>query len=123
MKTVLVVDDSPMIRELIQSVLKAEGIRVILAEDGEEGIAAYKKNDVDLSIIDIFLPKKGGLQVMSEMVNMGRSPKFIAISGGEAFNPEAIVELAKVYDVVDTFTKPINARKLVETVRHALLLD
>ncbi|GAB7021785.1 response regulator [Salidesulfovibrio brasiliensis] len=120
MKTILVVDDAPMIRELIQSVLEAEGYKVILAEDGEEAVAAYRDNDIDLSIIDIFLPKKGGLQVMGDMVRMDKPPKFIAISGGEAFNPEAIVELAKVYDVVETFTKPINTRKLVETVRKTL---
>lgn len=120
MKTILVVDDSPMIRELIQSVLEAEGYTVILAEDGEEALTAYRNNDIDLSIIDIFLPKKGGLQVMSDLVSSDKPPKFIAISGGEAFNPEAIVELAKIYDVVETFTKPINTRKLVETVRKAL---
>lgn len=120
MKTILVVDDAPMIRELIQNVLEAEGYKVLLAADGEEAVNAYRDNEIDLSIIDIFLPKKGGLQVMGEMVNMERPPKFIAISGGEAFNPEAIVELAKVYDVVDTFTKPINTRKLVETVRRTL---
>lgn len=120
MKTILVVDDAPMIRELIQNVLEAEGYKVLLAADGEEAVNAYRDNEIDLSIIDIFLPKKGGLQVMGEMVSMDRPPKFIAISGGEAFNPEAIVELAKVYDVVDTFTKPINTRKLVETVRRTL---
>lgn len=120
MKTILVVDDALMIRELIQSVLEAEGYKVILAEDGEEAVAAYRSNDIDLSIIDIFLPKKGGLQVMGDMVRMDKPPKFIAISGGEAFNPEAIVELAKVYDVVETFTKPINTRLLVETVKKTL---
>ena len=105
MKTILVVDDAPMIRELLKSVLEAEGFKVIEAADGEEAI---------------FLPKKGGLQVMGELIKADSSHKFIAISGGEAFNPEAIVELAKVYDVVDTFTKPIDTRRLVEVVRTAL---
>ena len=79
-----------------------------------------RENTIDLSIIDIFLPKKGGLQVMGELIKEDSSHKFIAISGGEAFNPEAIVELAKVYDVVDTFTKPIDTRRLVKAVDNAL---
>ncbi len=120
MKTILVVDDAPMIRELLKSVLEAEGYNVIEAADGEEAIRLCQSNDVDLSIVDIFLPKKGGLQVMGELIKADSSHKFIAISGGEAFNPEAIVELAKVFDVVETFTKPIDTRKLIETVKTAL---
>ncbi|WP_316896325.1 response regulator [Pseudodesulfovibrio indicus] len=120
MKTILVVDDAPMIRELLKSVLEAEGYRVLEAADGEEAIQICHNNAIDLSIIDIFLPKKGGLQVMGELIKADSSHKFIAISGGEAFNPEAIVELAKVYDVVDTFTKPIDTRRLVDVVRTAL---
>jgi DNA-binding NtrC family response regulator len=120
MKTILVVDDAPMIRELLKSVLEAEGFNVIEAADGEEAIHICHDTPIDLSIIDIFLPKKGGLQVMGELIKADSAHKFIAISGGEAFNPEAIVELAKVYDVVDTFTKPIDTRRLVEAVRTAL---
>ncbi len=120
MKTILVVDDAPMIRELLKSVLEAEGYNILEAADGEEAIRLCQDKDVDLSIVDIFLPKKGGLQVMGELIKADSSHKFIAISGGEAFNPEAIVELAKVFDVVDTFTKPIDTRKLVETVKTAL---
>jgi len=120
MKTILIVDDAPMIRELLRSVLEAEGYAVVEAADGEEALRVFRDNPVDLSIIDIFLPKKGGLQVMGELIKSDRSRKFIAISGGEAFNPEAIVELAKVFDVVDTFTKPIDTRKLLDSVRKAL---
>ncbi len=120
MKTILVVDDAPMIRELIKSVLEAEGFAVVEAADGEEALRVFQDKTIDLSIIDIFLPKKGGLQVMGELIKSDKSHKFIAISGGEAFNPEAIVELAKVFDVVDTFTKPIDTRKLMESVKKAL---
>ncbi|MUM76557.1 response regulator [Pseudodesulfovibrio sp. F-1] len=120
MKTILIVDDAPMIRELLRSVLEAEGYAVVEAADGEEALRVFRDNAVDLSIIDIFLPKKGGLQVMGELIKSDRSRKFIAISGGEAFNPEAIVELAKVFDVVDTFTKPIDTRKLLDSVKKAL---
>lgn len=120
MKNILIVDDAPMIRELLKSVLEAEGFGVIEAADGEEAIRLCQDKDIDLSIIDIFLPKKGGLQVMGELIKTDKQHKFIAISGGEAFNPEAIVELAKVFDVVETFTKPIDTRKLVETVKKAL---
>ncbi|WP_147819709.1 response regulator [Salidesulfovibrio onnuriiensis] len=119
-KTILVIDDAPMIRELIKSVLEAEGFNVAEASDGEEAIQIYKQQKIDLSIVDIFLPKKGGLQVMGEIMELEAPHKFIAISGGEAFNPEAIVELAKAFDVIETFTKPIDTRRLVAVVHKAL---
>lgn len=122
-KTILIVDDAPMIRELIKSVLEADGFSVVEATDGEEAVQAYKEHSIDLSIVDIFLPKKGGLQVMGEIMELEKPHKFIAISGGEAFNPEAIVELAKAFDVIETFTKPIDTRRLVATVKQALETD
>ncbi len=79
-----------MIRELIKSVLEAEGFEVVEAADGEEAIRMCKDRDIDLSIIDIFLPKKGGLQVMGELIKSDQSHKFIAISGGEASIPKPL---------------------------------
>ena len=60
MKKILIVDDSPMIRELLKGVLEPEGYEVLLAEDGEEALEQAKNITVDLFIVDIFLPKKGG---------------------------------------------------------------
>ncbi len=117
---ILVVDDSPMIRELLRGVLQPEGYEVLEAEDGEQALDLFKREDVDLSIIDIFLPKKGGLQVMGELVKVNKSHKIIAISGGESFNPEAILDLANIFEVVETFTKPLDTKKLLRAVKDAL---
>jgi CheY-like chemotaxis protein len=120
MKTILIVDDAPMIRELIKGVLEPEGYKILEAEDGEQALEQLKNHDVDLSIIDIFLPKKGGLQVMGEVVKENREHKIIAISGGEAFNPDSILELANIFEVADTFTKPIDTQKLRASVKRIL---
>jgi len=120
MKTILIVDDAPMIRELLKGVLEPEGYRILEAEDGEMALQQIKNNVVDLSIIDIFLPKKGGLQVMGELVKENKSHKIIAISGGEAFNPDSILELANIFEVADTFTKPIDTRRLLDAVKRIM---
>ncbi len=117
---ILIVDDSPMIRELLKGVLEPEGYAILEAEDGEEALEIYRKNHVDLCIIDIFLPKKGGLQVIGELVKDKKEQKIIAISGGESFNPDAILELANIFDVVETFSKPIDTEKLLRTVKQSL---
>lgn len=120
MKTILVVDDAPMIRELLKGVLEPEGYAVIEAVDGEEALDLFKANAVDLSIIDIFLPKKGGLQVMGELMKKDSKHKIIAISGGESFNPDAILELANMFEVAETFSKPIDTARLLSAVNRLL---
>ncbi len=120
MKTILVVDDAPIIRELIKGILEPEGYYILEAGDGEEALNVLSSKKVDLSIVDIFLPKKGGLQVMGELVKQNKNHKIIAISGGEAFNPEAILELANIFEVAETFTKPLDTKRLVATVKRLL---
>ena len=121
MKTILIVDDAPMIRELLKGVLEPEGYTILEAGDGEEALDVLKNNHVDLSVIDIFLPKKGGLQVMGELVKQGdKNQQIIAISGGESFNPDSILELASIFDVAETFTKPIDTVKFLDTVKRLL---
>ena len=120
MKTILVVDDAPMIRELLRGVLEPAGYKVVEAKDGEEALRILGNTPIDLSIIDIFLPKKGGLQVMGELVKLDREHKIIAISGGESFNPDTILELASIFQVAETFSKPIDTAKLLAKVRELL---
>lgn len=120
MKTILIVDDAPMIRELLKGVLEPEGYELLEAGGGEQALDIVREKHVDLSIIDIFLPKKGGLQVMGELVKQKKDHKIIAISGGESFNPESILELANIFEVAETFSKPIDTDKLVRKVNELL---
>ncbi len=120
MKTILIVDDAAMIRELLKGVLEPEGYGILEAGDGEEAMRLYRDNTVDLSVIDIFLPRKGGLQVIGEMVKGETKPTIIAISGGEAFNPNSIVELANIFEVAATFTKPIDTDAFLAKVKDLL---
>ncbi len=120
MKTILIVDDAPMIRELLKGVLEPDGYAIIEAADGEQALDIARDREIDLCIIDIFLPKKGGLQVMGELVKKNKSQKIIAISGGEAFNPDSILELANIFEVAESFTKPLDTERLRNTVKRLL---
>lgn len=56
-----------MTRELIKRALEMEGYRVVIAEDGEEGLAAVEREGPILIFLDIQLPKMSGLDVLSEV--------------------------------------------------------
>ena len=61
MKTILTVDDSPSIRQMLAYVLSSSGYNVIEAADGEEGLALAKTNAVDLVLTDHNMPKMDGV--------------------------------------------------------------
>jgi len=67
MKTVLVVDDHPQIRRLIQVNLAKLQLRVVTAEDGEEGMAAARAERPDVILLDVIMPKKNGFEVLHEL--------------------------------------------------------
>ena len=62
-RKVLIADDEPDIRELLQYNLSAAGFEVILAKDGDEALDKAKKNKPDLILLDVMMPKKSGVEV------------------------------------------------------------
>ena len=67
MKSVLVVDDHPQIRRLIQVNLAKLKLRVLCAEDGEQGLAMVRADRPDLILLDVIMPKKNGFEVLSAL--------------------------------------------------------
>lgn len=70
-KRVLVVDDDPMIRNLVQAVLEGENYEVVLAEDGKQGVelldAEPRPINYSLIILDVVMPGMNGLDVMTRL--------------------------------------------------------
>jgi CheY-like chemotaxis protein len=67
MKTILLVDDDPLSRELTEMVLQEECYRVVSAEDGMQAIEHVTKEMPDVAILDIQMPKMSGLEVAEEL--------------------------------------------------------
>ena len=72
--TVLVVDDEPMVREVVCRYLEHDGFRVITAEDGREALKAVKASVPDLIVLDIMLPEVDGLDVLTQLRLSGDVP-------------------------------------------------
>jgi len=60
----LVCDDDTPIRNMVGDMLKAEGVEVVEAKDGQEALAVFMKEKIDLVVIDFLMPKVDGLQVI-----------------------------------------------------------
>jgi len=66
MKKILIVEDEQIIIDLLQKKITEEGYEVFIAKDGEEGLKAMRETKPDLVLLDIVMPKMGGLEVMEE---------------------------------------------------------
>lgn len=65
MKKILIIEDDLDIQELIQFFLEDQGYEVITASDGIDGIAVFLKEQIDLILVDILLPKWMGMQFVN----------------------------------------------------------
>ena len=78
---ILLADDHPVVREGLASILKAKDIKVIgEASDGEEACRLYDKLSPDILILDLRMPKKDGLQVVTELMRRTPKPRIIVIT-------------------------------------------
>jgi CheY-like chemotaxis protein len=93
-KKVLVVDDNQDARVLIEAVLKTEGLAVIKAADGQEGLERALEEPPDLIITDISMPRLSGLQLIRQLRGLPRF-KEIPILAVTAFGIEKAIEAIK----------------------------
>ena len=114
--SVLVVDDEPMVREVLERYLAAEGFSVGVATDGEEALARFDHDEPDIVLLDLMLPKVDGYEVFRRIRDVGGTPVIMLTArGGET---DRVVGLDLGAD--DYITKPFSPREVVARVRAVL---
>lgn len=81
MRTILLIDDDPIILELLSVYLTAEGFRVASASDGHRGLAAFDAERPDAVLCDLSMPGLGGLGVLAEVKRKAPQIPFVVFSG------------------------------------------
>jgi len=116
MTQVLVVDDEPMVREVLARYLEAEGFAVVTAGDGVEALDRFGESAPDLVLLDLMLPRVDGFEVFDRMRRLGRVPVIMLTARGE--ETDRVVGLDLGAD--DYVTKPFSPREVVARVRAVL---
>jgi DNA-binding response OmpR family regulator len=109
---ILVVDDEPNIREVVGLYLRRDGHEVVSASDGEEALEVFSRGEPDLVVLDLMLPKLGGLEVCRRMRARRRVPLIMLTARGE--EEERVVGLSLGAD--DYVVKPFSPRELAARV-------
>ncbi len=118
---ILVVDDEPDIRHLVQEILEDEGYEVSVAENGEAARAAHRQRRPDLVLLDIWMPDLDGISLLKEWAEDGQLPMPVLMMSGHG-TVETAVEATRLgaYDFIE---KPLSLAKLLLTIEHALETD
>jgi DNA-binding response OmpR family regulator len=113
---ILVVDDEPAIRELVGQYLRREGYEVDEAEDGEDALRRFGRNEPDLVVLDLRLPGIDGYEVLREIRRT--SSVYVILLTARTDEADKLIGLELGAD--DYVTKPFSPRELVARVRAVL---
>jgi DNA-binding response OmpR family regulator len=123
---ILVVDDDPDIRDVLEELLVGEGFEVVTANDGVQGLDAIKKEDPDMMILDLLMPVLDGFGVCKQLSDPRWSkwkdmPVLILTSVREEVSQRRYeLETGLSLDVDDYVEKPIDPDVVLERVRNLL---
>lgn len=115
---VLVVDDEPDIRQLVQEILEDEGYEVETADSAAAARAACQRRRPDLVLLDIWMPEEDGITLLEDW-GRGRGPDFPVVMISGHGTVETAVEATRL-GAVDFIEKPLSMGKLLVTAERAL---
>ncbi len=115
-RSVLVVDDEPMVREVVSAYLERDGFKVTEAGDGAEALQRFEADRPDLMILDIMLPGTDGLTVLNIVREQGDTP--VILLSARTDEPDRVVGLEMGAD--DYVVKPFSPRELATRARTVL---
>ena len=117
-KRILLVDDDPEIIESLRYALESRGYTTLVARDGNQGLAMAEREDPDLVILDMMMPKRSGFLVLEKLRRTRPVPvRVIMITANEGSRHKAYAEMLGVDDYI---RKPFAMDRLVDSVERLL---
>jgi two-component system, OmpR family, response regulator ResD len=113
---VLVVDDEPMVRDVLSRYLEQSGFEVEAASDGERALAAFAARPPDLVLLDLMLPRLDGFEVFRRIRARNDSPVIMITARGHTTDRIAGLEIG----ADDYVSKPFSPAEVVARVRSVL---
>jgi len=115
-KKILVVEDDKNIRDVVAYNLMSEGYEVVAAHDGEKALEAFEKENPDLVLLDIMMPKMDGFEVCRRIRKVSQVPIIMQTARAEEVDKVLGLELG----ADDYVTKPFSVRELLARVKANL---
>ena len=122
MARILVLDDDPHIRELLETLLELEGYEVITAPDGRLGMELFRSARPDLVITDMIMPDQEGIETIRMIRRLDPDVSILAISGNTArlAAGRTTLDAARLLGADRSLAKPFGAGELRRAVADLL---
>lgn len=120
MATILIVDDERGIRETLQDIVSDEGYEVLTADSGVAALAVLQRSPVDCVLLDVWLPGKGGMDVLQEMHSTYPRIPVIMISGHGTIDMAVKAVKEGAFDFLE---KPLSLDRVISLIGHALDIE
>jgi len=118
MAKILTADDSVFMRKILIKILNNMGHEdIIEAENGDDALRLFKEESPELTLLDIVMKGKYGIDVLKDIIKINPEAKVIMVS---AVGQESIVKEAKDIGALDFVTKPFKEEQVIETVNNVL---
>ena len=120
MKTLLIIDDDPLVRDTVSMMLDRAGYKGLCAASSEEGLAMMASNQVSLALVDVVLPDRNGLELAFELNQKWPSVPIVLMSGRVSTEADSIKNFNGHFGIKGSIPKPFTMEQLLEAVRDAL---
>lgn len=120
MKKILIVDDSETIRITVTATLEGAGFSVVQAVDGIDGLAKLSEHDVALVILDVNMPRLGGLEMLEKVhadPNLNKIPVVMLTTEAHF----AMIDRAKKLGAKGWMIKPVKPENLVAAAKRVVV--
>ena len=117
MKSILIIEDDPLVSRTLTSQLAKRGFEIIAAENGEDGVRSFAERCPDLVLLDIRLPDIDGLEVLRKIKEKNRRAIILVMTAFD--DMKTTVEAIKL-GAYEYLVKPLNAAELDLTIDKAL---
>jgi len=110
-KSILIADDNPDIRQTLQDIMEKHEYEVATVKDGYEVLAYLKEKSPDVLILDLMMPEKGGIDIISSIKNIAPKTKVIIYTGFQRYENSTYARIADKFLLKDD-----NPEKLLQSI-------
>ena len=122
MKRILIVDDEPVIVDVLQRILVRLGLDPVVADSVDMAMERFSRGYFDLVLMDVLMPEKNGYEIVKEMKLLRPNQKVVLVTGLRADTAEAEANLQDV-NVEDVLSKPFSFDKVRSVVTKIIERD
>lgn len=115
--SLLILEDDQSTREKLAQILEKEGFNILTGSNGEEGIALFMENKIDILLVDVNMPKKNGLEVLHEVRQYSNDCEIIMLTG---YSDEETALQAMRDGAINYLRKPLDIEQLFVSIQKAV---